>query len=256
MPSSSAVARSRPESEDAIGAALVCIPAYDERENLEAIVRALLSVLGSADQVLVVDDNSRDGTGEPADALAAELAQFEVVHRQAKEGLGPAYLAAFRYALAGEAEIVVQIDCDFSHDPRDVPRLLAAAAGADLVFGSRYVPGGAVRNWSGGRHALSRFGSLYSRLILRLPVRDLTGGFKCYRRGVPEAIDLDSIRARGYAFQIETTFRAIRAGFSVVEIPITFTERRLGGSKMTGSIALEALWRVPLLRARAMFRRP
>jgi dolichol-phosphate mannosyltransferase len=230
---------------------VVCLPTYNERENLEAMVRALGEVLGHDGRVLVIDDSSPDGTGELADRLARELALVNVLHRTRKEGLGPAYLAGFRRALADGADLVLEMDCDFSHDPADVPRFLAAAETADLVLGSRYVPGGSVGNWGFGRRVVSAGGSLYARLLLGLRVRDLTGGFKCYRRAVLEQIDLDAISSRGYAFQIETTYRAIRAGFRVVEIPISFVDRAVGGSKMSRRIVLEAVWKVPALRGRA-----
>jgi len=232
--------------------AVICLPTYDERENLEPMLRALGEVLGPDDRVLVIDDNSPDGTGELADRLAAELDTVEVLHRPRKEGLGPAYLAGFRRALELGAELVVEIDCDFSHDPADVPRLLDAAADADLVLGSRYVPGGSVENWGSVRRAISAGGSLYARLLLGVPVRDLTGGFKCFRRAVLETIDLDAIHSRGYAFQIETTYRALRRGFRVREVPIRFVDREVGGSKMSRTIVLEAIWKVPLLRLSAL----
>jgi dolichol-phosphate mannosyltransferase len=235
-----------------VSRATICLPTYDERENLEPMVRALGEVLGPDDRVLVIDDNSPDGTGEIADRLASELAWMDVLHRPAKEGLGPAYLAGFRRALDDGAELVLELDCDFSHDPKDVPRLIEAAENADLVLGSRYVAGGGTANWGLLRRAISRWGSLYAQILLGLPVRDLTGGFKCYRRHVLETIDLDAIDSRGYAFQIETTYRAIRAGFRVVEIPIRFTDREVGGSKMSHSIVLEAVWKVPALRLRAL----
>jgi len=229
--------------------ATVCLPTFDELENVERMVRALGE---HGVSVLVIDDNSPDGTGELADRLALELEHVEVLHRPRKEGLGPAYLAGFRRALADGAELVLEMDCDFSHDPSDVPRLIAATRGADLALGSRYVPGGSVGNWGLVRRAVSAGGSLYARVLLGVGVRDLTGGFKCYRREVLEAIDLDAIAARGYAFQIETTYRALRAGFRVVEVPIDFVDREEGGSKMSRSIVLEAVWRVPLLRFRAL----
>jgi dolichol-phosphate mannosyltransferase len=231
--------------------AVVCLPTYDERENLEPMLRALGGVLGPDDRVLVIDDNSPDGTGELADRLAAELPFVEVLHRERKEGLGPAYIAGFRQALAAGAALVLEIDCDFSHDPADVPRLITAAADADLVLGSRYVRGGEVRDWGPLRRAISRGASIYTRLLL-MPVKDATGGFKCFRRDVLERIDLDAVGARGYMFQIETTFRARRAGFRVVEIPITFVDRRVGGSKMSRGIVLEAIWKVPALRLAAL----
>ena len=231
--------------------ALVCLPTYDERENLEPMLRALGAVLGPDDRVLVIDDDSPDGTGALADRLAAELPFVDVLHRARKEGLGRAYLAGFRVALEQGAELVLEMDCDFSHDPQDVPRLIAAAADADVVLGSRYVAGGGVRDWGLVRRSISRAASLYTRLLL-MPVQDATGGFKCFRRTVLERLDLDAITSRGYMFQIETTFRARRAGFRVVEIPITFADREVGGSKMSRSIVLEAIWRVPALRLAAL----
>ena len=231
---------------------VVCLPTYNERENLEAMLRAL----GDKDvHVLVIDDNSPDGTGEIADRLAAELGYVSVLHRESKEGLGPAYLAGFRRALADGAELVLEMDCDFSHDPNDVPRLIAAARDADLVLGSRYVAGGAVRNWGLVRRVVSAGGSWYARVLLGARIRDLTGGFKCYRRRVLETIDLDAIDSKGYAFQIETTYRALRAGFKVAEVPITFVDREAGGSKMSRAIVLEAIWKVPLLRVAALLGR-
>jgi dolichol-phosphate mannosyltransferase len=232
--------------------ATVCLPTYNERENLERMVHALGE---HGVSVLVIDDNSPDGTGELADRLAQELEHVEVLHRPRKEGLGPAYLAGFRRALSGGADLILEMDCDFSHDPGDVPRLIAASGEADLALGSRYVPGGSIGNWGIVRRAVSSGGSLYARLLLGVRVQDLTGGFKCYRRKVLETIDLDAISSRGYAFQIETTYRALRAGFSVVEVPIAFVDREEGGSKMSRAIVLEAVWRVPLLRLRALRRR-
>ncbi|MEX2102800.1 MAG: polyprenol monophosphomannose synthase [Gaiellaceae bacterium] len=230
----------------------VCLPTYNERENLEPMVRALSGVLGDEDRVLVIDDSSPDGTGEAAEALVGELGFVEVLHRERKEGLGPAYLAGFWLALAGGAELVLEMDCDFSHDPADVPRLIAAVEeDADVAVGSRYVPGGGTRNWGFVRRAVSRAGALYARVLLGLPVQDPTSGFKCYRREVLERIDLDRIASKGYAFQIETVYRAVRAGFRVAEVPITFSERERGGSKMSRTIVLEAVWRVPVLRLRA-----
>jgi dolichol-phosphate mannosyltransferase len=231
--------------------ALLCLPTYDERENLEPMLRALAGVLGPDDRVLVIDDDSPDGTGELADRLAAELPFVDVLHRERKDGLGRAYVAGFRVALEQGAELVLEMDCDFSHDPQDVPRLIAAAADADLVLGSRYVPGGGVRDWGLVRRLISRAASLYTRLLL-MPVHDATGGFKCFRREVLEQLDLDAITSRGYMFQIETTFRARRAGFRVVEIPITFADREVGGSKMSGAIVAEAIWKVPALRLAAL----
>jgi dolichol-phosphate mannosyltransferase len=230
----------------------VCLPTYNERENLEPMLRALGEVLPAGGRVLAIDDSSPDGTGQLADELAATLDVVDVLHRPGKEGLGRAYLAAFRRALADGADLVLQIDCDFSHDPRDVPRLLQAAESADLVLGSRYVDGGRVENWGPLRRFVSSGGSFYARTLLGIGIRDLTGGFKCYRRAVLETIDLDAITSTGYAFQIETTYRALRAGFHVLEIPITFADREVGDSKMSKSIFFEAVWKVPLLRARAL----
>lgn len=226
----------------------VCLPTYNERENLERMVTALGAVLGDDGVVLVIDDNSPDGTGEIADRLAEEHGFVHVLHRPRKEGLGPAYLAGFRRALELGADLILEMDCDFSHDPADVQRLTAAADDADLVIGSRYVPGGGTRNWGLVRRLISRGGSLYAQLLLGVPVHDLTGGFKCYRRSVLETIALDAIDSKGYAFQIETSYRAIRAGFRVVEVPIVFVDRQVGGSKMSKTIVLEAVWKVPLLR--------
>jgi dolichol-phosphate mannosyltransferase len=232
--------------------ACVCLPTYDERENLEPMLRALGRVIGADDRVLVIDDDSPDGTGALADRLAAELAFVDVLHRPRKDGLGPAYLAGFRRALDAGAELILELDCDFSHDPADVPRLLAAAEDADLVLGSRYVEGGGIENWGLLRRAISAGGSIYARLLLGVPVRDLTGGFKCFRRAVLESIDLDAVQTKGYAFQIELTYRALRRGFRVRELPIRFTDRVVGGSKMSRRIVLEAVWQVPRLRLAAL----
>jgi dolichol-phosphate mannosyltransferase len=233
--------------------AVVCLPTYNERENLEAMVQALGEVIDtSRDGVLVIDDSSPDGTGEIADRLAQELPWVSVLHRERKEGIGPAYIAGFRRLLTEGAELILEMDCDFSHDPADVPRLLAAADAADLVLGSRYVSGGGTENWGLVRRFISRGGCLYAQILLGVCVRDLTGGFKCFRRGALEGIDLDAVAARGYGFQIETTFRVLRKGLRVREIPIRFVERRAGASKMTGSIVAEAMWKVPTLRWRAL----
>ena len=226
------------------------IPTYNESANIEAIVESSLEVLPDSRRVLIVDDASPDGTGQIADRLAEENHDIAVLHRGRKEGIGPAYVAGFREALAGGAELVAQMDADFSHDPRDLPRLLEAAEGADLVVGSRYVDGGGVTDWGPTRRAVSRWGSAYARAALGVGVHDLTGGFKVFRRPVLEAIDLESLASLGYAFQVETTFRAIRAGFRVVEVPIVFRDRRVGASKMSGGIILEAAWRVPAMRLR------
>jgi len=231
--------------------ACVCLPTYNELENLEPMLRALGEVLGTDDRVLVIDDSSPDGTGELADRLAEELPFVDVLHRERKEGLGRAYIDGFRIALERGAELILELDCDFSHDPKDVPRLIAAAGSADLVLGSRYVPGGGVRDWGTLRRLISRGASLYTRLLL-MPVHDATGGFKCFRREVLEQLDLDAITSRGYMFQIETTFRVRRAGFRVVEIPIVFSDREVGGSKMSRAIVAEAIWKVPALRLAAL----
>ena len=229
--------------------ATVCLPTYNERENLPRMIEALRPVLRDGDRVLVIDDNSPDGTGDVADTLAAAHPFVAVLHRPRKEGLGRAYIAGFKRALAEGAELVLEMDCDFSHDPADVPRLIDAAEnGADLVLGSRYVPGGGTRNWGLARRLISRGGSVYTGLFLHMGVKDPTGGFKCFRRQVLEQLDLDSVTPRGYAFQIELTYRAKQAGFKVVEIPITFVDRVVGQSKMSRSVVLEAIWRVPLLR--------
>jgi dolichol-phosphate mannosyltransferase len=235
-----------------VPAAWLILPTYDEAENIAAIVTAALAVLREAapdaHRILVVDDGSPDGTGEIADGLAAEHDAVEVLHRTTREGLGPAYLAGFRHALQGGATHVMEMDADFSHDPADLARLLAAATEADLVLGSRYVPGGGVTEWGLVRRLVSRGGSWYAQRVLGLRVRDLTGGFKCFRREVLEAIDLPTVRSRGYAFQVELTYRAVRAGFRVVELPIVFRDRRLGRSKMSWKIAGEAALLVPRLR--------
>ncbi|HKU58323.1 MAG TPA: polyprenol monophosphomannose synthase [Gaiellaceae bacterium] len=229
--------------------ATICVPTYNERANLDAMVAALAPLLREGDRILVIDDASPDGTGEIADELASKHPFVSVLHRPRKEGLGPAYLAGFRRALADGAELVLEMDCDFSHDPADVPRLIAAAEGrADVVLGSRYVPGGGVTDWGFVRRVISRGASVYTELFLRMGVKDPTGGFKCFRRSVLERLDLDAISAKGYAFQIEMTYRAKRAGFRIVEIPITFSDRTDGHSKMNRAIVLEAIWRVPLLR--------
>jgi dolichol-phosphate mannosyltransferase len=230
--------------------ATVCLPTYNERENLEPMLRAL-APLGV--DVLVIDDNSPDGTGEIADRLAQELDFVSVLHRKRKEGLGPAYIAGFKQALAGDAELILEMDCDFSHNPADVRRLVAACeSGADLALGSRYVEGGGTENWGVVRRLVSWGGSFYARVLLGIGIRDLTGGFKCYRRDVLQALDLDAIHSKGYAFQIETTYRTLRGGFRIVEVPIRFSDRTAGHSKMSRSIFLEAVARVPALRLAAL----
>jgi dolichol-phosphate mannosyltransferase len=232
------------------GPVWVVIPTYNEADTIESIVRAVRERLPESRGILIVDDASPDGTGEIADRLAAELDEVEVLHRDAKRGLGPAYLAGFRDVLARGAAHVVQMDADFSHDPGDVPRLVEATRDADVAIGSRYVPGGRILDWGSRRQAISRWGSVYARTVLGLDVRDMTSGFKCWRRGALEGIDLDAIGSEGYAFQVEMTYRAVRAGFDVTEVPITFRDRRVGESKMTGSIITEAAFKVPALRLR------
>ncbi len=237
------------------GCPWLVLPTYNEAENVERIVTAALEVLRACapedHRVLVVDDTSPDGTGDIADALAAaHPGEVEVLHRTERTGLGPAYLAGFRYALDHGAAYLFEMDADFSHDPRDLARLLQAVRddGADLALGSRYVRGGGVTDWGLVRRALSRGGSWYSRRVLGLDVRDLTGGFKCFRREVLEAIDLPSVRSRGYAFQVELTYRSVLRGFRVVEVPIVFRDREFGTSKMSLRIAVEAMVLVPQLR--------
>lgn len=224
------------------------LPTYNEAANIERFVAAVRDKLPSGARILIVDDSSPDGTGALADRLAAQHEEVGVLHRAHKEGLGPAYIAGFRRALAEGAGLILEMDSDFSHQPAYLPRLLEAAENADLVIGSRYVPGGAVSDWGPLRRAISRGGSAYARLVLGVGVRDLTGGFKCFHREVLEAIDLDAVQARGYAFQVELTYRAIQLGFKVVEVPIVFRDRQVGSSKMDRSIVAEAIWRVPLLR--------
>ncbi len=232
----------------------VVIPTYNEAANVDGIIRATVAELdrvAPADyRILVVDDNSPDGTGQIADRLAAAQPQVEVMHRAAKTGLGHAYLAGFARALSGGAELVIEMDADFSHDPRYLGPLLDAAKEADLVLGSRYVEGGGVEDWGLLRRLISRGGGLYARKILGVQIHDLTGGFKCIHRRVLETIQLETIRAEGYVFQIEVTYRALRAGFRVKEIPIVFKDRSVGSSKMSARIAAEAMCAVPFLRRR------
>jgi dolichol-phosphate mannosyltransferase len=237
---------------------VVCLPTYNERDNLEPMVRALDDVFRRQEldaRVLVIDDSSPDGTGELADRLTGEFRFLSVLHRPKKEGLGPAYLAGFVWALATDADRIVEMDCDFSHDPEDLPRLIAATENADLSLGSRYVQGGGTRNWGLARRAVSRFGSFYARILLGVGIRDFTGGFKCFRRSVLEGIGLERISTKGYAFQIETTYRALKVGSRVVEVPIVFSEREAGKSKMSRGIVLEAVTKVPALRLRALMGR-
>ncbi len=232
----------------------IAVPTYNELDNLQPLLEAVFNELPEA-HVLVIDDGSPDGTGEIADRLAAEHDWVQVLHRAEKNGIGPAYLAGFRHALDRGAGYVMEMDSDFSHDPADLARLLAAVDGdspesADVALGSRYVPGGGVSDWGWLRRFISEGGSTYSRWVLGLQLRDLTGGFKCFRRRVLEVVDLDDVKSNGYAFQIEMTYRAIRTGFKVVEVPIVFRDRRVGDSKMSRTIFAEAIWRVPVLRFR------
>ena len=232
----------------------VVLPTFNEAETLGPLSAAVLAAAPEGTGILVVDDASPDGTGELADRLAAADRRIDVLHRSEKLGLGPAYVAGFAWALASGAERIVQMDADFSHDPADVPRLITATmgddSGADLALGSRYVTGGGIGDWGKGRRAISRWGSTYARTWLGLELHDLTGGFKCYRRAALEAIRLETVSALGYAFQIETTYRAVQAGYRVVEVPIIFSDRRVGESKMSRSIVAEAAWRVPIMRLR------
>jgi dolichol-phosphate mannosyltransferase len=228
--------------------ALICLPTYDEIDNLGPMIEAILAAVPQV-HVLVIDDASPDGTGRLADEIAAREPRVKVLHRAGKEGLGKAYLAGFAWALARDYGLVLEMDCDFSHDPRYLPAMLAAAEEADLVLGSRYVAGGGTVNWGPLRKVISRGGSLYARTLLGLSVRDLTGGFKCFRREVLEAIGLETVECRGYAFQIELTYRAVRKGFEVREVPIVFADRRVGQSKMSGNIVSEAMLKVWSIRA-------
>jgi dolichol-phosphate mannosyltransferase len=229
------------------GSVWVILPTYEEVANLAAVVGGVRAAVAEA-RVLVVDDGSRDGTAELADELAAADPLVRVLHRPGKAGLGRAYTAGFDAALAEGAELVIEMDADLSHDPADLPRLIAAAGEADLVLGSRYAPGGGIENWGLERHVLSRAGCSYARRVLGVEVRDLTGGFKCFRAAALKAIDYASAGAEGYVFQVELTWRVLRAGLTVAEVPIRFRERRLGRSKMSARIAREAVWRVPALR--------
>ena len=233
---------------------LVIVPTYDEAENIEPLVSAIFEAterLPHRMEILVVDDDSPDGTGVIADRLAREDPRVHVLHRKEKAGLGRAYLAGFAWALERDYELVMEMDADFSHDPAHLPSLLAAAEEADVVLGSRYVPGGGTVHWGLGRRLLSKGGSLYARTLLHLPYRDLTGGYKVFRREVLEALDLETVRSEGYAFQIELTLRAHRQGFRIVEVPIVFEDRRVGQSKMSRRIVFEAVRLVWKLRKTA-----
>lgn len=231
--------------------ALIVVPTYNERDNIERVVDAFLAPVPEA-ELLFVDDASPDGTGELADALARDNPRVHVLHRAGKLGLGTAYIEGFRWGLARGYDYLLEMDADFSHDPRYLPELLARArAGADMVVGSRYTPGGGTENWGLGRRMLSRFGGLYARTVLGVPIRDMTAGFICYRRATLERIDLDAVRSNGYSFQIEMKYRVVKAGMRVEEVPIVFVDRRVGQSKMSRAIVAEALlvcWKLRLSR--------
>nr|WP_202519375.1 polyprenol monophosphomannose synthase [Streptomyces sp. SID1034] len=226
-----------------MGKALVIIPTYNEAENIEPIVARVRAAVPEA-HVLVADDNSPDGTGKLADELAAQDDQVHVLHRKGKEGLGAAYLAGFRWGIEHDYGVLVEMDADGSHQPEELPRLLTALKGADLVLGSRWVPGGRIVNWPKYREYISRGGSTYSRLLLGVPIRDVTGGFRAFRRETLEGLGLDEVASAGYCFQVDLARRAVASGFHVVEVPITFVERERGDSKMSNDILVEALWRV------------
>ncbi|MFD4548343.1 polyprenol monophosphomannose synthase [Streptomyces sp. NPDC058466] len=226
-----------------LGTALVIIPTYNEAENIKKIVGRVRAAVPEA-HVLVADDNSPDGTGKLADELAAEDDHVQVLHRKGKEGLGAAYLAGFRWGMEHDYGVLVEMDADGSHQPEELPRLLTALKGADLVLGSRWVPGGRVVNWPRSREFISRGGSLYSRVLLDVPIRDVTGGYRAFRRETLEGLGLGEVASQGYCFQVDLARRAVKAGFHVVEVPITFVERELGDSKMSRDILVEALWRV------------
>ena len=228
----------------------VVVPTYNEAANVEPLVAALLDALPAATRITIVDDASPDGTGEIADRLAGLHPGVDVLHRQGKEGIGPAYVAGFRHALEGDAGLILQMDADFSHDPAEAPKLVAGCEHADLVLGSRYVAGGRVGEWGRGRMAISRWGSVYARTWLGLDIKDLTGGFKCFRREVLAALPLDRIKSDGYAFQIEVTYHIWRRGLRIKEIPILFVDRQVGTSKMSRRIIWEAAWMVWALRLR------
>lgn len=226
-----------------LGTALVIIPTYNEAENIKTIVGRVRGAVPEA-HVLIADDNSPDGTGKLADELAAADGHVHVLHRKGKEGLGAAYLAGFRWGLERDYGVLIEMDADGSHQPEELPRLLTALKGADLVLGSRWVPGGRVVNWPKSREFLSRGGSTYSRLMLDVPIRDVTGGFRAFRRETLEGLGLGEVASQGYCFQVDLARRAVKAGYHVVEVPITFVERELGDSKMSRDIVVEALWRV------------
>ncbi|WP_049651106.1 polyprenol monophosphomannose synthase [Kitasatospora sp. MY 5-36] len=226
-----------------LGKVLVIIPTYNEAENVERIVGRVRAAVPEA-HVLVADDNSPDGTGELADKLAVEDEHVHVMHRKGKEGLGAAYLAGFRWGIDNGYDVLVEMDADGSHQPEELDRLLGALRGADLVLGSRWVPGGRVVNWPKSRLLLSRGGSTYSRLMLGVPIRDVTGGYRAFRKETLLGLGMDEVASAGYCFQVDLAWRTVKAGFKVAEVPITFVERELGASKMSRSIVVEALWRV------------
>jgi dolichol-phosphate mannosyltransferase len=232
-------------SRDPVEPVAVIIPTYNERDNIEQIVARVRAAVPTAD-VLIVDDNSPDRTGEIADKLAAGDGQVHVLHREGKAGLGAAYIAGFRWAIGRGYGVLVEMDADGSHDPLDLPRMLAALADADLVIGSRYVRGGTVLNWPRSRELLSRGGNRYVRLMLGIGVRDATGGYRAYRASTLTAVGLDQVESQGYCFQIDLTLRTARHGLTIAEVPITFTERTRGASKMSRAIVAEALWRVTI----------
>ena len=226
----------------------IVIPTYNEKENITKLIPQLFALNLEHLHILIVDDNSPDGTGKQVLEMSKQYPNLHLLHREKKEGLGPAYLAGFRWALEHGAERIMEMDADFSHNPKYVPQLIAASQDADLVLGSRYVPGGGVENWNLVRRMISRFGNVYARIILGLRVRDLTGGFKCYRRATLESLDLSSVSSLGYNFQIETTYKAIQNGAKIKEIPIIFTERQIGKSKFSIKIILESFFQVLVLR--------
>src|SRR5437764_2583218 len=226
---------------------LIIIPTYNEAENLRPLLEAIFSFVAATD-VLIVDDNSPDGTGDLADAIAAKDARVHVLHRSGKLGLGTAYIAGFKYAVAHGYDAAFEMDADFSHDPRYLPDFLKAIEHADLVIGSRYIPGGSTRNWSFLRRFISGGGNIFARFMLGIPVQDCTAGFRCYRRQVLESIDLDTIQSQGYAFQVEMAYRVMQQGFKIVETPIVFMDRRIGKSKMSRKIVIEAF--IYVLQAR------
>ena len=233
----------------AIPSTLICLPTYEEAGNLPLMIEAIHAVVPTA-HILVIDDNSPDGTGVIADEIAAQDDRVYVLHRTAKEGLGRAYIAGFKWALARDYALIFEMDCDFSHQPKYLVDFIASAQSADVVLGSRYIPGGGTQDWSPFRKLISRSGNVYAQAMLGLPYKDLTGGFKCFRREVLEALPLDDMFGGGYVFQIELTYRSVKLGFRVAEVPIIFPDRVRGESKMDKSIVLEAVRNVWKLRLR------